>query len=552
MPDVLPRLVKDILSSASTPMTIERLLIEIHDKGYRNVSRKHVTEYLSLAKALNVIREAQVPGRETNGWTLAPKRQTAPSAEPNPPAPPKIADQLYSWQTRAVSKWASHHHRGIVEAVTGSGKTMVALAAWEQLREHVRPLNTLIVVPTVELMRQWHDRFQRAFPERPMGLIGDGCRDDFSKAPICISVINCAVRHLDDLFAHLGRCPARTFLIADECHRYIDPVVFQRIRHFPFNYTLGLSATIDPFQVQGLGQIIYSYSFADAVRDGLVPEFDLVNTSVQLTSGERENYDELSEKIGDQIAFVKQLFAAELRDVRSEQFFRKLQAMLKRADGTNEPSIARLLGLIFKRAAISYTAKRKMQLAEELALTLLNEGHKKLIVFFERIRSAEELEEEFDAGTALDVETATSLKDSVLAAGNKWCHVLHSGLAREERRTLLDEFRQTKVAALLACRVLDEGLDVPGIDAALLVASTQSRRQRIQRIGRSLRKGTGKKRPLVITLHVPETTDANVTSDDPELFGTAARIHRTAAGACLSLVRDLLARDGNSHQPCAQ
>ena len=128
----------------------------------------------------------------------------------------------------------------------------------------------------------------------------------------------------------------------------------------------------------------------------------------------------------------------------------------------------------------------------------------------------------------------------MLGEGTNWCQVLHSGLAREERRTRLEEFRRNTVAALLACRVLDEGLDVPEIDAAILVASSQSKRQRIQRVGRSLRKGDGKKRPLVITLYVPETTDVNVTAEDSELFGEAAKIYKETAETCLSCVHRLL------------
>ena len=59
---------------------------------------------------------------------------------------------------------------------------------------------------------------------------------------------------------------------------------------------MALSATIDQFVVRGYGQIIYSYSFGDAVRDGLVPCFDMINVAVPLTAGERVNYDELTKK----------------------------------------------------------------------------------------------------------------------------------------------------------------------------------------------------------------------------------------------------------------
>ena len=544
MPDMVTKLVKEILAANQSPQTVAQLVDEIHEKGYPRITKKQVIEYLDFAKPNGVVTQVQVPGRDAQGWILTPKR-TRPPDSPEATAP-RFSDRLYRWQSAALTQWNAHHQRGIVEAVTASGKTMVALAGWEQLREKVKPLNTLIVVPTVDLMHQWHDRFSQAFPDHRIGLIGGGHKDDFSKAPICISVINSAVRHLDELFAHVQRSSVKTFLIADECHRYIEPAVFQRIRHFGFTYTLGLSATIDPFQVRGLGQVIYTYGFADAVRDGLIPKFDLVNTRVSLTDGEQANHEALTEKIADQIDLVKRLFTEELRGVPSgDAFWKKLQSLMQLPNGGKEPTIARLFGLIFRRAAISYTATMKMELAKKLVVTLLNQGRKKVIVFFERIRSAEEVQSDVGAGSPLDVEAAQSLQAAVLEEGTNWCQVLHSGLAREERRTRLEEFRSNTVAALLACRVLDEGLDVPEIDAAILVASSQSKRQRIQRVGRSLRKGDGKKRPLVITLYVPETSDVNVTAEDNELFGEAAKIYKETAETCLVRVHHLL--NANRH-----
>ena len=70
---------------------------------------------------------------------------------------------LYPWQTKALAEWEKHRCRGMIEAVTGSGKTRVALAAWNQLWHQLRmkskALNTLVVVPTIPLMNQWHECF---------------------------------------------------------------------------------------------------------------------------------------------------------------------------------------------------------------------------------------------------------------------------------------------------------------------------------------------------------------------------------------------------------
>jgi len=106
----------------------------------------------------------------------------------------------------------------------------------------------------------------------------------------------------------------------------------------------------------------------------------------------------------------------------------------------------------------------------------------------------------------------------------------------------LNEFRANGQSALLACRCLDEGIDIPEVDAAILVASTQSRRQRIQRIGRTLRRGDHDKRPLVVTLFCQDTRDENVVQNDAEVFADVATFHETSEDSCVKLVRGLLAR----------
>ena len=78
---------------------------------------------------------------------------------------PKTNFEAHGWQRDAIDAWEQSERRGVVEAVTGSGKTYAAFEAMVRvLREHGAHASILIVVPTVTLLDQWCDRLQEAFP----------------------------------------------------------------------------------------------------------------------------------------------------------------------------------------------------------------------------------------------------------------------------------------------------------------------------------------------------------------------------------------------------
>ena len=441
----------------------------------------------------------------------------------------------FTWQVEALAAWESARRRGMIEAVTGTGKTHVAIGALVKLHAEVKPLSTLVVVPSIPLMNQWYERLTSAFPRERVGRIGNGFKDDFSILPVaCVAVINSAVLKAETLLAHCRKGLNKSFLIADECHHYIEAPVFSRIRQFPFDYTLGLSATIFNYDVSGLGRVVYEYKFKDAFKDGIVPPFDLVNVAVPLTSQERDTYLQLSEDIGSQLKKIRSLFESDLAGLPDQFFFNRLKQLMSQQGGNDDPTIKRLFILLFKRAKVYYMAEKKMQLAVKLTKLLVDQGRKKTVVFFERILSAD--------GVAEDVahSAATKLHRELDRDEEIWCRVYHSGLSKIDRERCLSEFRNAGPSALLACRGLDEGVDIPDVDGAILAASTQSVRQRVQRIGRTLRKGDGKKRPIIVTLFAPGTNDSNVTSEDRATFQDVATIHDESDRTCLGKVRQLL------------
>ncbi len=199
----------------------------------------------------------------------------------------------------------------------------------------------------------------------------------------------------------------------------------------------------------------------------------------------------------------------------------------------NEPEIERLFLLLFKRAAIYYMAANKMDLAENTIMQFIESGRKAL-VFFERIAAADLVND------TIPVHAARCLQGRLANIPGMWCRTYHSGMDRGECDRILQEFRKQKSGALLVCHCLDEGIDVPDVDGAILAASTQAARQRIQRIGRMLRRGDGRKRPIIMTLFAKGTGDEGVTIDDRETFQGVARIHNPCATECPALLCKLL------------
>lgn len=443
---------------------------------------------------------------------------------------------LYPWQTRAIQAWERSGRRGIVEAVTGTGKTRVGLAAARWAVQSSSPTYPLIVVPKIQIMDQWCRQLEAMLPGRKIMRIGGGQTGDFSSplTAACVAVVNSLVlkraRKLDSLLQHCRTGSGKSMLIADECHRYADGEVFGRLLQFPFDYALGLSATAGDYEIEGLGRVVYEYGFKDAHVDGLVPNFALLNATVELTPREWEDYLKLDDRARDAFKRVMKVYP-ELEYLDGEQMFQRMKSLMGPMGSGNAPAIERLYKLWFKRAAISYTARDKMLLGARLLRHLVEHQRKKVLVFFERIDSAE------DVGERIDVAAARALKDAV--AGDDPIRVwqYHSQMPMKRREQALAEFRDAGPSALLACRSLDEGLDVPDVDAAILVASTQSPRQRIQRIGRTLRRGDGGKHPVIVTLMVKGTSDSSVAGADSKSFGGVATIHEVQGKDCLATLR---------------
>lgn len=199
--------------------------------------------------------------------------------------------KLRAYQEQAV-KGVLVKDFGTLEAGTGSGKTVMALAIIAARRQP-----TLILVHTKELLFQWKDRIKQ-FLGIEAGLIGGG---KFDIQPVTVGIVNSVRASLDGLTDRFGH------IVIDECHRVPASMFTETLKAFPAFYSLGLSAT--PFRRDGLGDLIAWFvglhkvpvSLATLHEVGAVLRPKIVSRSTEFRWSYEDDYqDMISALVNDQ------------------------------------------------------------------------------------------------------------------------------------------------------------------------------------------------------------------------------------------------------------
>lgn len=356
------------------------------------------------------------------------------------------------WQLRALDLWNRSSRRGIVEVVTGGGKTLLAMYAIRQwLNGAPSSAQVLVIVPTTALQDQWLVTLT-VDAGISRGCISVWPSEKATDRQFQIMVVNTARSNA----RLLERASEAIFVVADECHRY-GSIENSRAIDIRSDASLGLTATAEreyddalyKILIPNLGPVIYQYSLLDALRDGVITPFRLMNVQTDLNADETLEYSRLT---------------------------KSLSIALSQGDEEKAQSIAMRRSMVSKRAV--------SRIPTAVALTLRSPRTKTLI-FHE------------------DIESANLIVNLLRKHGVR-ALAYHSKIGVDMRRDNLRMFKEGQIDSLVACRALDEGLDVPGAERAILVASTSSTRQRIQRIGRVLRRSSGKDMAEVITIYATD------------------------------------------------
>ena len=373
----------------------------------------------------------------------------------------RYEDGPFEHQGRAVAAWCEAGYRGVLEMATGSGKTITSMVGAHCLYKGHKPLLVIVTAPYVPLIEQWCDEIT-PFGLKPVNLTTAGSAakraSDLQKLKrrlrTGLSDVEAVVVSHDTLctpefLAAVEGFDCARLLIADEVHNLGRPTFISDPPEF-FEYRLGLSATpIRQYDEEGtetlfgfFGPAVFRFTLEEAIGHCLV-EYDYYVYPVYLTQSEMDEWFDLTGKI-KQNAW------------RSE-------------DGKPDEHLSKLLR---DRRALLETASGKIAMLNAL------------------------LEEE-DAGTLRHTLVYTSDKgpdqldnvNRLLRYRNILFHQLTAAetASRDETKRILRSFQDGEIQVLTAKRVLDEGVNIPQICKAFILASTTVERQWVQRRGRLLR-----------------------------------------------------------------
>ncbi len=365
-------------------------------------------------------------------------------ALPAPQGPPKV--ELRPYQQLALTTWLDARRRGVLVLPTGSGKTRIAVAAILHLR-----CRALVLVPTRILMEQWHDELGR------QGISSVGRWGDGRKEPgaVTVATMDAAWRSMETLG------DAFDLLVVDEVHRVVGEGRSEALEMSCATHRLGLTATMPDAEATArldklVGPVVFVSTIEELAGTYLSP-FDLSVLAVELTREERALYDA-----------HRGVFQAWADD---EKFFDPdltIQDLVRRARKTPEGKLA-LEGLRRSKAVLTFPTHKRALLAR-----LLDEHRGRKVLVF-----------------TPDNKTAYRIARDHLVTP------MTCDVPKKERARVLDRFRDGTIRALVSSQVLNEGVDVPDADVAIVVGGRAGEREHVQRVGRVLRPVPGKRASII-------------------------------------------------------
>lgn len=353
----------------------------------------------------------------------------------------------FDHQREAVEAWERSGGRGMVILPTGSGKTLVAATAIQR-----RKRSALVVVPTIDLLGQWAEGLRKQFGD-VIGMVGGG---SYEVKPITIITYDSAHIHMEHLGNRFG------LLVFDEAHHLPSPAYALASQMCIAPYRLGLTAT--PERADGgedayvdlVGPTVYRRSISELAGTILAP-YRTVRLEVTFSDEERAVYTELRETY---LGFVRRM-GISLGEPNGFATF--LQRAARTEDGR------RALDAFREQRRLAFRAPAKMRKVGEL---FARHRADRILIFTD------------------DNATVHHLSETFLVPA-----LTHRTPAKE-RVEILRRFNEGRYFAIATSRVLNEGVDVPAANVAIVLSGTSSVREHVQRLGRILRRQDDKEATL--------------------------------------------------------
>ena len=397
-----------------------------------------------------------------------------------------------AWQKEAFNAWVAHGRHGIIEAATGSGKSMLGvMAALEAMDEGYA---VVIVVPTRVLQQQWIKQYFLTLWDAPGPKIktignadGDYVREAGQISPGSITIA--VAKSLRENPALNPREGAKSLIIADEVHNYTSE---KSQNMFSDRYTrrLGLTATLEPprgrYPVLANyfgGDPVYRYDFTRAVMDKVISPYNLVTIGVPL---ERE--------------LARLYTAAYVRMKNAKDQLLSLAGSNDNPEGLNRNiEIFRSKGL---HAALINEYESSFEESDNYLKSANSKaGAIRLVTDFIKNRGNTIVFSDL-------VATARNIQIIFTERGVS-SEVISAEVPQSERETIFRKLKNKNISALLSPKALDEGVDIEQLSTGVFAGASRRRLQIVQRLGRVLRISENKQMPLLILIV------ADGTEEDP-------------------------------------
>jgi len=402
-----------------------------------------------------------------------------------PGIPPSI--QLRPYQRQAVSNWFGNQGRGTLKMATGSGKTITGLAIATELYQKIGLQVLLVVCPYRHLVTQWARECQN-FNLEPI-LAFENVHNWQSQLstqlynihsgnqPFLTVITTNATLISEGLQSQLKYFPDKTLIIGDEAHnlgsRRLEESLPRQI-----GLRLGLSATPERYFDQEGTDALLNYfgavlppelTLADAIRQGALVHYLYYPLLVELTEAETQTYARLTKRIGWALMDQEDL---NINNINNNDTLKSLLMQRVRLIAAAANKLAALQQLMVKRLDTSHT------------LFYCGDGSVEGAVSEESNRQLATVTKLLGAELGYRINTYTAETPLI------------------EREELRRQFESGQLQGLVAIRCLDEGVDIPAVQTAVILASSSNPRQFIQRRGRILRPHPGKERATLFDMIV--------------------------------------------------
>lgn len=391
---------------------------------------------------------------------------------------------LREYQKDAISVWVGENYRGIYDMATGTGKTLTGLGAISKLSEDLDDvLAVIIVCPYQHLVEQWVEDIVR-FNIKPIIAYGDSPQKDWKKrlsravrdqklrrdkSFFCLVCTN-ATFAKDYVQDEISKIQSPILLVVDEAHNF-GARTYARLLDDRFTYRLALSATLDRHRDDEGTAMLYDffgkkcieYSLDRAIDEDKLTKYKYYPIPVYLTDEELEKYEQKSYEMS--------------------------KCLIKGKDGKYKLNKRGEI-LAMERARIVAGASQKLETLREYIAPYAQDNN--ILVY---CGATNVIDEKADYSST-DEEDVRQIEVVTRILGNEFGMEVAKFTSEENmetRATIKEQFQKgDRLQAIVAIKCLDEGVNIPGIRTAFILASTTNPKEYIQRRGRVLRKAENK------------------------------------------------------------